>query len=148
MFRNLYKVCLLLGLSSYLVMTGCANHQGIIGSAPPVISSSVMPSSTTSAPTPYHGEVVLAQAGEGPADIWADKYYCYPNVLTVKAGTTVTWTNLDIIPFTVVSDNGMFAGNISANRGIWSYLFAYPGTFGYSIDPYNATLLGEVIVVE
>jgi hypothetical protein len=31
---------------------------------------------------------------------------------------------------------------------MWSYLFANPGSFGYSVDPYNAELQGEVIVVK
>jgi hypothetical protein len=33
-------------------------------------------------------------------------------------------------------------------EGQWSYVFTDAGYFGYSIDPYNALLVGVVIVEE
>jgi len=144
-------------------MVGCTKHENIIGNTTSVIPSTTSnstPTSTTSnstltpttpnpttKPPSYNGQVVLAQAGEGPADIWIDKYYCYPNVLTVEMGTKVTWTDFDIVSFTVVSNDGSFTGNIDAYGGKWSYIFAEPGYFGYSIDPYNGELRGVVIVL-
>ena len=136
---------MLLVLSSYLMMVGCTKHENIIGN-----TTSVIPSTTINAistPPSYNGKVVLARPGQGPADIWVDKYDAYPNVLTVEMGTTVTWKNLDIVSFTVVSDDGLFAGNFEPNGGTWSYLFDDPGYFGYTIDPYNGELLGVVIVL-
>jgi len=112
--------------------------------------SGTEPATTNATPaTPsYKGQVIPAQAGEGPTEIWVDKYDCSPNVLIVKAGTTVTWTNYDYISFTVVSDDGLFAGNMTPDKGTWSYRFDNPGSFGYSVDPYNAELQGQVIVVK
>ncbi len=144
-------------------MVGCKKNDNIIGNTTSVVLSTTLSSiplfttsistatSTTSDPTTtassYDGQVVLALAGEGPADIWIDKYYCYPNVLTVEMGTKVTWTDFDIVSFTVVSNDGLFAGNIDSYGGKWSYLFAEPGYFGYSVDPYNGELRGVVIVL-
>jgi len=62
-------------------------------------------------------------------------------------GTTVTWTDFDSVAFMVVSDNGLFSGNIETNGGKWSYLFDDPGYFGYCIYPYNEELSGVVIVL-
>ena len=146
---------MLLVLSGCLVMVGCVKHDKIVGnttSVKPSTTSKSIPTPTTSNPTntplSYAGRVSLARPGEGSADIWADKYDVYPNVLTVKMGATVTFKNLDAVTqFTVVSDDGLFAGNIEQGGGTWSYTFNDTGIFRYSIDPYNAELLGEVIVL-
>lgn len=71
-------------------------------------------SNPTTTPPSYQGTVSLAKPGEGPTDIWADKDDVYPKVLTVDIGTTVTFKDLDIVAFTVVADDGMFAGDMTA----------------------------------
>ena len=54
-----------------------------------------------------------------------------PATITVDAGTTVTWTNKDVIAHTVTSDNGLFnSGNIGSN-GTYSYTFLTAGSFPY-----------------
>ncbi len=54
-----------------------------------------------------------------------------PGTLTVKAGTTVTWTNLDSSTHTVDSDNGDWAsGDLSINE-TYSKTFDEPGTYAY-----------------
>jgi plastocyanin len=153
--RLKFLVFMLLFLSNCLMMVGCAKHEKIVGNTNSVIPSTTSnstPRPTTSNPTntppSFAGRVSLAKPGEGPAEIWADKYDVYPNVLTVKMGTIVTFKNLDpVTQFTVVSYDGLFAGNITPEGGTWSYTFRDPGIFGFSIDPYNAELMGEVIVL-
>jgi plastocyanin len=137
---------MLLVLSSCL-MAGCMKHENIIENPTSVIPSTT--SNPTNTPPSYAGRVSLARPGEGPNEIWADKYGVYPNVLTVTMGTTITFKNLDAVTqFTVVSYDGLFAGNITPEGGTWSYTFRDPGIFGFSFDPYNAELMGEVIVLE
>lgn len=65
--------------------------------------------------------------------------------LTVKPGTTVTWTNGDDIPHTVVSKNGLFKSKVLDTGDRFSFTFAKPGQFGYfcSIHPH---MTGTVIV--
>ncbi len=68
-----------------------------------------------------------------------------PGTITVKVGTTVTWTNKDGTTHTVTSDTGAFdSGNLAAN-GKYSYTFSAAGTYPYhcTIHPY---MKGTVIV--
>jgi len=52
-----------------------------------------------------------------------------PMSLTVKAGTTVTWVNVDDEPHTVVSDTGLFrSGGLDTNES-YSYRFDKPGSY-------------------
>jgi plastocyanin len=66
-------------------------------------------------------------------------------VLTVKPGTTVTWTNADDIPHTVVSKDGAFKSKVLDSGDRFSFTFAKPGQFGYfcSLHPH---MTGTVIV--
>src|SRR5690348_5603039 len=51
-----------------------------------------------------------------------------PNTLTVKAGTTVTWTNKDSVAHTVTGDNGGPASDLLASDTTYSYTFTTAGT--------------------
>jgi len=66
-------------------------------------------------------------------------------VVTVTPGTTVTWTNADDIPHTVVSKDGLFRSKVLDSGDRFSFTFAKPGQFGYfcSIHPH---MTGMVIV--
>jgi plastocyanin len=66
-------------------------------------------------------------------------------VLTVKPGTTVTWTNGDDIPHTVVSKTGLFKSKVLDAGDRFSFTFAKPGQFGYfcSLHPH---MTGTIIV--
>jgi plastocyanin len=66
-------------------------------------------------------------------------------VVTVKPGTTVTWTNADDIPHTIVSKDGLFRSKVLDSGDRFSFTFAKPGQFGYfcSIHPH---MTGMVIV--
>jgi plastocyanin len=66
-------------------------------------------------------------------------------VVTVKAGTTVTWTNGDDIPHTVVSKDGVFRSKVLDTGDRFSFTFAKAGQFGYfcSLHPH---MTGTIIV--
>ncbi len=68
-----------------------------------------------------------------------------PGTLTVKAGTTVTWTNNDTTTHRPISDTGVFDSGDLAPGGTFSFTFNNTGTFPYhcSIHPY---MTGKVIV--
>jgi plastocyanin len=68
-----------------------------------------------------------------------------PTPLTVKAGTTVTWTNMDDEPHTVVSDTGMFKSAGMDTNESFSFKFDKPGTYHFacSIHP---RMVGTVVV--
>ena len=52
--------------------------------------------------------------------------------LTVKAGTTVTWTNKDDIPHGIASDNNAFKRSPALDTDdSYSFTFTTPGTYQY-----------------
>jgi len=65
--------------------------------------------------------------------------------VTVKPGTTVTWTNSDDIPHTVVSKDGVFKSKVLDTGDRFSFTFAKPGQFGYfcSLHPH---MTGTIVV--
>jgi len=68
-----------------------------------------------------------------------------PTPVTVKAGATVTWTNMDDEPHTVVSDTGVFkSGGMDTNES-FSFKFDKPGTYHFtcSIHP---RMVGTIVV--
>lgn len=66
-----------------------------------------------------------------------------PQTLTIKAGTTVTWTNNDTAAHTVVSSS--FTSEQLGKGQTYEYTFSQPGTFDYhcSIHP---SMTGQIIV--
>ena len=52
-----------------------------------------------------------------------------PMSLTVKAGSTVTWKNLDGEPHTVVNDSGLFRSSALDQNDTYKYTFDKPGVY-------------------
>jgi amicyanin len=67
-----------------------------------------------------------------------------PQELKVKAGTTVTWTNEDDMPHTVVSPNN-FRSKVLDTNSAYSFTFTTPGTYKYfcSLHPH---MTGTIVV--
>ena len=57
-----------------------------------------------------------------------------PGTLTVKTGTTVTWTNNDNVSHTVTADNGSFASSILKKGETYSHQFSSAGTYPYHCE--------------
>ncbi len=74
-----------------------------------------------------------------------DDFAFSPASLSVKVGSTVTWTNNDEEPHTVVADDGSFHSPGLDAKGTYSYTFRAPGNFDYicSIHPF---MHGTVVV--
>jgi plastocyanin len=68
-----------------------------------------------------------------------------PMVMTVKAGATVTWKNLDGEPHTVVSPGGVFRSHALDQGDAFTFKFDKPGTYKYicSIHP---KMRAEIVV--
>src|SRR5512143_1131800 len=84
-------------------------------------------------------------AGAEPNQVMIDNFTFTPAVLTVKAGTSVTWTNRDDIPHTVREDHGGFKSSALDTGDAYSYTFTSPGEYSYfcSLHPH---MTGTVIV--
>jgi plastocyanin len=90
----------------------------------------------------------LAPSGAGAAEpikISAHDFMFAPQSMTVSAGSTVTWTNLDEEPHTVVSDIGLFRSGAMDTNESFSFKFDKPGTYHYtcSIHP---RMVGTIVV--
>jgi len=79
------------------------------------------------------------------AEVKIDNFSFGPGALTVPVGTTVTWTNRDDIPHTVVSTDGVFKSKALDTDDKFSFVFTKAGTYPYfcSIHP---KMTGQVIV--
>ncbi|MFL6600387.1 MAG: cupredoxin family copper-binding protein [Steroidobacteraceae bacterium] len=78
-----------------------------------------------------------------PAHIVVKNFMFEPMSLTVKAGSTVIWTNMDEEPHTVVS--GQFRSGALDTKDNFSFKFDKPGTYSFvcSIHP---QMVGTIIV--
>jgi amicyanin len=78
------------------------------------------------------------------AEVKIDNFSFGPGELTVPVGSTVTWTNRDDIPHTVVSTEGVFKSKVMDTDEKFSFTFTKPGTFPYfcSIHP---KMTGKVV---
>ncbi|WP_341631865.1 cupredoxin domain-containing protein [Sphingomonas agri] len=80
-----------------------------------------------------------------PAAVQIGNFTFNSKLVTVKAGTTVTWTNADDIPHTVVSKDGLFKSKVLDTGDRFSFTFAKAGQFGYfcSLHPH---MTGTIVV--
>ena len=78
-------------------------------------------------------------------EVKIDNFSFGPADLTVPVGTTVTWTNRDDIPHTVVSTEKVFKSKVLDTDEKFSFTFSKTGTYPYfcSIHP---KMTGKVIV--
>jgi plastocyanin len=79
------------------------------------------------------------------AEVKIDNFSFGPQPVTVPVGATVTWTNRDDIPHTVVSTDGLFNSKVRDTDEKFSYTFAKAGTYPYycSVHP---KMTGKVVV--
>ena len=70
-----------------------------------------------------------------------------PAELTVPAGTTVVFHNLDEMPggHTIVADDGSFESSGLAKDERWSHTFSEPGSYAYSIKEHPSAK-GRIVV--
>jgi plastocyanin len=87
----------------------------------------------------------VVAAADADTIVMAKNFMFAPTELTVKAGSTVTWTNRDQEPHTVVSDSGLFRSGAMDTNESFSFKFDKPGTYHYlcSIHP---RMLGTIVV--
>jgi plastocyanin len=89
----------------------------------------------------------LASQGAPAADakVQIDQYAFLPQRITVKPGTTVTWTNDDDDSHTVASSSKLFKSKALDTADKFSFTFTTPGTYDYfcSVHPH---MTGAVVV--
>ena len=93
------------------------------------------------------GSVASAQNSTPATEVKIDNFSFTPAVLTVPVGATVTWTNRDDIPHTVVSteDPKTFKSRALDTDEKFSFTFSKAGSYSYfcSIHP---KMTGKIVV--
>ncbi len=113
----------------------------------PTITSSPVPS-ISSRPTP----TVSVSPSKTPTPTHSLQSVTIVNfaynqqIITVKKGDTVTWTNKDSAPHTVTGDGGLSSPMLSLNA-TYSFTFNNVGTFNYHCTV-HPTMTGTVIVTQ
>jgi plastocyanin len=96
---------------------------------------------------PLNVRVHAQQSASAAMEVKIDNFSFSPATLTVAVGTTVTWTNQDDIPHTVVStdDPRAFRSKVLDTDEKFTYTFSKAGTFAYfcSVHP---KMTGTVVV--
>jgi plastocyanin len=90
-------------------------------------------------------DMARATPAPTPAAVTIGNFTFNRQALTVKPGTTVTWTNADDIPHTVTSTASVFKSKVLDTGDKFSFTFAKAGQFGYycSLHPH---MTGTVLV--
>ena len=86
-----------------------------------------------------------SHAAMAPDTIEISNFSFGPAVLTVPAGTTVTWVNEDEEPHTVVESNTLFKSHALDTGDKFSFTFTTPGTYEYFCT-IHAHMVGKVVV--
>ena len=87
----------------------------------------------------------MKAAGGGAGQVAVDNFSFAPAVASVTPGSTVTWTNRDDVPHTIVSAQRKFKSPVLDTDQQFSHTFELPGTYDYfcSIHP---RMTGQVVV--
>ena len=96
-------------------------------------------------PGTSRGSLVAVPQKMESTEVKIDNFSFGPQELIVSPGTTVTWTNRDDIPHTVVSTDKVFKSKVLDTDEKYSYKFDKPGSYPYfcSIHP---KMTGKVTV--
>lgn len=115
---------------------------------PALVMGSFYAMSLASAPTMAASPAKAAAAGDksaaGPT-ISIHEFMFSPTSITVTAGTTVHWKNMDPEPHTIRSVEGTFKSDALDQDDSFQFTFDKPGTYRYvcSIHP---QMLGTIVV--
>jgi plastocyanin len=92
------------------------------------------------------GGVLFARAEGTPNAVTIDNFFFTPGTITVKTGTTVTWTNRDDIPHGIASSNNAFKKSTALDTDeSYSFTFTTPGTYQYFCY-LHPKMVGSIVV--
>ena len=95
----------------------------------PVIAATVLGAAVGSL---LAASVLFARADGPTSTVSIDNFTFGPQKMTVKAGTTVTWTNKDDIPHGIASSDNAFKRSAALDTDdSYSFTFTTPGTYQY-----------------
>jgi len=111
------------------------------------IASALVPGANAHPPVAAatRGKAMPAPKPAGPVAVHISNFTFGPKAVTVKVGQTITWTNDDDIPHTVVATDKSFRSKVLDTGQSFSFTFTRPGQFAYycSLHP---MMTGKVTV--
>lgn len=140
MSRNL----IILGVVAIVLIGGVVLFAG---KNKPESSSTSVPTqaeqATEASPSPEAGSMENETGEKVSVEI---KNFAFgPKTITVKKGTTVTWTNQDTVGHTVTADKGAFDTGLLAKGESGSVTFDKLGAFTYHCTP-HPTMKATIVV--
>jgi plastocyanin len=152
MFRH-HRVHIALLAASLLLLAGCSASQPTAQPSVTFGSNATgtpgMPgmSGMPSVPAPGTASSTGSPAAVTGDQVSIDNFAFAPATLTVKVGSTVTWTNRDEEPHTVAASDGSFHSPGMGTGATFSHTFSTAGKFDYvcSIHP---SMHGTVVVTQ
>jgi len=118
-------------LALLLLLAACGGDTSSAGATP------------TDTPPPATATTAAAATPSGPAVTLSGLSF-NPDTLTVKAGSTVTWTNMDNTTHTVTSATGAFDKAVGFQE-TFSFTFTKAGTYHYHCK-IHPTMTGTIVV--
>jgi plastocyanin len=146
------RVVLLAAALAVVVLAGCSSPPsqtspsvtfGSGGATPGMPGMSGMPSMSGPPAGPTTSSTGSAAPVAGDA-VSIDNFAFVPATLTVRVGSTVTWTNHDEEPHTIAASDGSFHSPGMGSQATYSHTFPTAGKFDYicSIHPFmHATVV-------
>lgn len=115
--------------------------------APAAAGPSTTATSTATSPTiaPAGGAATTTAAAGAPAAVQIVDFAFKPATLTVKMGSTVTWTNADSFAHSIRSNDGTFDEQRMDKGASATVTFAKPGSYAYICGIHNS-MTGTVVV--
>jgi amicyanin len=109
------------------------------------ISTSVVAAVLGAAVATATALVLPGRADDAPRAVTIDNFTFNPQRLTIKTGSTVTWTNKDDIPHAIASVSALFRSKALDTDDNYSFTFTTPGTYQYfcSLHPH---MTGTIVV--
>jgi len=136
-------VALASGGSGNATMTA---HAAPAPSKPAPAPPTTTPAPPTTVPVPAATPAPTPAQAVGTVDVHIINFKFTPATLTIKAGTTVTWTNKDAIGHTVnFHANGINSPSVLNQGDRFSHAFTTPGTYAYICD-IHPFMHGTVVV--
>ena len=123
-----------LGITEVSFIAG-SNHLAVVDSTlagtPPEDAGAILRKAAAALPAAAQQSPSKAAATGTTVQAAIDNFAYTPKELTVRAGSTVRWTNKDDIPHTVTSESGLFSSPVMDSNQTFQFTFEKPGKFLY-----------------
>jgi len=130
---------------SAIALAACGSSSS--GSSSPSASSSA-PAASASSSAAAPAAAAAAQSGTVP--VTYQNIAISPANITVKVGSTVKWTNMDMVDHNVTTTGGVqsFHSSDFGNGGTFSMKVTTPGVIHYICSIHPASMIGTITVVK